>query len=174
MMMRRMKSPRFVARGMLDCNQPRYLLKFEQLYLSKPIRDGAASPVLPREARLRNLIKSLKKVKEQLQMQHQKTFIGKVPVMLHSIYCLLNGLADHDLCELNGCLLDPDGYFIINGSEKVLIAQEKMATNTTFVFAKKDSKYAYTGECRSCLENSFDPPSGLAYWQEEDSSPTKD
>ncbi|XP_058923154.2 RE1-silencing transcription factor-like isoform X3 [Kogia breviceps] len=118
MMMRRMKSPRFVARGMLDCNQPRYLLKFEQLYLSKPIRDGAASPVLPREARLRNLIKSLKKVKEQLQMQHQKTFIGKVPVMLHSIYCLLNGLADHDLCELNGCLLDPDGYFIINGSEK--------------------------------------------------------
>ncbi|XP_054941929.1 DNA-directed RNA polymerase II subunit RPB2-like [Physeter macrocephalus] len=103
-------------------------------------------------------------------MQHQKTFIGQVPVMLHSIYCLLNGLADHDLCELNGCLLDPDGYFIINGSEKVLIAQEKMATNTTFVFAKKDSNYAYTGECRSCLENSFDPLSGLAYWQEEDSS----
>ncbi|XP_026955724.1 DNA-directed RNA polymerase II subunit RPB2-like isoform X2 [Sagmatias obliquidens] len=101
-------------------------------------------------------------------MQHQKTFIGKVPVMLHSIYCLLNGLADHDLCELHGCLLDPDGYFIINGSEKVLIGQEKMATNTTFVFAKKDSKYAYTGECRSCLENSFDPLSGLACWQEED------
>ncbi|KAM9086184.1 DNA-directed RNA polymerase II subunit RPB2-like isoform 3-T3 [Megaptera novaeangliae] len=101
-------------------------------------------------------------------MQHQKTFIGKVPVMLHSTYCLLNGLADHDLCELNGCPLDPDGYFIINGSEKVLIAQEKMATNITFVFAKKDSKYAYIGECRSCLENSSDPLSGLACWQEED------
>ncbi|KAM9086188.1 uncharacterized protein AAG666_014429 isoform 7-T7 [Megaptera novaeangliae] len=58
MMRRRMKSPRFVARGMLDCNQPRYLLKFEQLCLSKPIRDCAASPVLPREARLRNLTNS--------------------------------------------------------------------------------------------------------------------
>ncbi|KAF6132183.1 RNA polymerase II subunit B [Phyllostomus discolor] len=64
--------------------------------------------------------------------------------MLRSTYCLLNGLTDRDLCELNECPLDPGGYFIINGSEKVLIAQEKMATNTVYVFAKKDSKYAYT------------------------------
>lgn len=44
---------------------------------------------------------------------------------------------------------------------KVLIAQEKMATNTVYVFAKKDSKYAYTGECRSCLENSSRPTSTI-------------
>ncbi len=50
--------------------------------------------------------------------------------MLRSTYCLLNGLTDRDLTELNECPLDPGGYFIINGSEKVLIAQEKMATNT--------------------------------------------
>jgi len=42
----------------------------------------------------------------------------------------LSGLTDRDLTELNECPLDPGGYFIINGSEKVLIAQEKMATNT--------------------------------------------
>lgn len=38
--------------------QPRYLLKFEQIYLSKPThweRDGAPSPMMPNEARLRNL-----------------------------------------------------------------------------------------------------------------------
>lgn len=39
--------------------------------------------------------------------------------MLRSTYCLLNGLTDRDLCELNECPLDPGGYFIINGSEKV-------------------------------------------------------
>ena len=50
--------------------------------------------------------------------------------MLRSTYCLLSGLTDRDLTELNECPLDPGGYFIINGSEKVLIAQEKMATNT--------------------------------------------
>ncbi|XP_015415561.1 PREDICTED: DNA-directed RNA polymerase II subunit RPB2 [Myotis davidii] len=103
----------------------------------------------------------IKEGEEQQQTQHQKTFIGKIPIMLRSTYCLLNGLTDRDLCELNECPLDPGGYFIINGSEKVLIAQEKMATNTVYVFAKKDSKYAYTGECRSCLENSSRPTSTI-------------
>eukprot|EP00070_Physeter_catodon_P040720 XP_028347614.1 DNA-directed RNA polymerase II subunit RPB2 isoform X3 [Physeter catodon] len=128
--------------------------------------------MMPNEARLRNLTYSaplyvditktvIKEGEEQLQTQHQKTFIGKIPIMLRSTYCLLNGLTDRDLCELNECPLDPGGYFIINGSEKVLIAQEKMATNTVYVFAKKDSKYAYTGECRSCLENSSRPTSTI-------------
>ncbi|KAF5279159.1 hypothetical protein FQR65_LT03405 [Abscondita terminalis] len=39
-------------------NPPRYLLKFEQIYLSKPThweKDGAPSPMMPNEARLRNL-----------------------------------------------------------------------------------------------------------------------
>jgi DNA-directed RNA polymerase II subunit RPB2 len=44
--------------------------------------------------------------------------------MIRSKYCVLSGLSDRDLTELNECPLDPDGYFIINGSEKVLIAQE--------------------------------------------------
>ncbi|GAA6089206.1 DNA-directed RNA polymerase II subunit RPB2, partial [Tachysurus ichikawai] len=154
---------------------PRYLLKFEQIYLSKPThweRDGAPSPMMPNEARLRNLTYSaplyvditktiIKEGEEQQQTQHQKTFIGKIPIMLRSTYCLLSGLTDRDLCELNECPLDPGGYFIINGSEKVLIAQEKMATNTVYVFAKKDSKYAYTAECRSCLENSSRPTSTI-------------
>lgn len=65
-----------------------------------------------------------------VETQHQKTFIGKIPIMLRSTYCLLSGLTDRDLTELNECPLDPGGYFVINGSEKVLIAQEKMATNT--------------------------------------------
>jgi hypothetical protein len=37
-------------------NPPRYLLKFEQIYLSKPThweKDGAPSPMMPNEARLR-------------------------------------------------------------------------------------------------------------------------
>ncbi|CAF93098.1 unnamed protein product, partial [Tetraodon nigroviridis] len=154
---------------------PRYLLKFEQIYLSKPThweRDGAPSPMMPNEARLRNLTYSaplyvditktiIKEGEDQIQTQHQKTFIGKIPIMLRSTYCLLSGLTDRDLCELNECPLDPGGYFIINGSEKVLIAQEKMATNTVYVFAKKDSKYAYTSECRSCLENSSRPTSTI-------------
>ena len=47
------------------------------------------------------------------------------------------------------------GYFVVNGSEKVLIAQERMANNQVYVFRKSQpSKYAYQCECRSVVENS--------------------
>ena len=98
---------------------------------------------------------------DPIEHQNPKTFIGKIPIMLRSTYCLLSNLTDRDLTELNECPLDPGGYFIINGSEKVLIAQEKMATNTVYVFSKKESKYAYTAEIRSYIENSTRPVSSL-------------
>lgn len=154
---------------------PRYLLKFEQIYLSKPThweKDGAPKPMMPNEARLRNLTYSaplyvditktvVKDGQDPVETQHSKTFVGKIPIMLRSTYCLLSGLTDRDLTELNECPLDPGGYFIINGSEKVLIAQEKMATNTVYVFDQKESKYAYKTEIRSCLEHSSRPTSTL-------------
>ncbi|XP_065317316.1 DNA-directed RNA polymerase II subunit RPB2-like isoform X2 [Gordionus sp. m RMFG-2023] len=153
----------------------KYTLKFGQIYLSKPThweKDGAPSHMMPNEARLRNLTYSAplyvditkrveKNGEEVVETQHQKTFIGKIPIMLRSTYCLLNGLTDRDLTELNECPLDPGGYFIINGSEKVIVAQEKMATNTVYVFAMKDSKYAYKAECRSYIENSSRPTSTM-------------
>ena len=128
--------------------------------------------MMPNEARLRNLTYSaplyvdinktvIKEGEEDRVTNHPKTFVGKIPIMLRSTYCLLNGLTDRDLTELNECPLDPGGYFIINGSEKVLIAQEKMATNTVYVFSMKDSKYQYKAEIRSCLENSSRPVSTL-------------
>ncbi|KAK3095710.1 hypothetical protein FSP39_017914 [Pinctada imbricata] len=160
--------------GMVE-TPPRYLLKFEQIYLSKPThweKDGAPSPMMPNEARLRNLTYSaplyvditktvVKEHEDPVETQHQKTFIGKIPIMLRSTYCLLSGLLDRDLTELNECPLDPGGYFIINGSEKVLIAQEKMSTNTVYVFQQKDSKYAFKTEIRSSLEHSSRPTSTL-------------
>ena len=162
------------AHGEIE-DPPKYEVKFEQIYLSKPThweKDGAPSPMMPNEARLRNLTYSAplyvdivktvtKDGQDPIETQHSKTFIGKIPIMLRSTYCLLSGMTDRDLQELNECPLDPGGYFIINGSEKVLIAQEKMATNTVYVFSMKDSKYAYKTEIRSCLEHSSRPTSTL-------------
>ena len=46
------------------------------------------------------------------------------------------------------------GYFVVNGSEKVLIAQERMANNQVYVFKKSQpSKYSFQCECRSVLES---------------------
>ena len=59
--------------------------------------------------------------KEPETEEHGKIYIGKIPIMLRSTFCLLNDLSDRDLTELNECPLDPGGYFVINGSEKVKI-----------------------------------------------------
>lgn len=162
--------------------QPKYFYKFEQVYLSKPTHweknDARNEKFCPNEARLRNLtyaaplcvditervVKNPSKSgagASESVVTHKQVPIGKIPIMLKSYYCLLHDLNDRDLAELSECPLDPGGYFIINGSEKVLIAQEKMATNTVYVFSMKDSKFAYRSEIRSILENSSRPTSTL-------------
>ena len=57
------------------------------------------------------------------------------------------------------CRYDQGGYFIINGNEKVLVAQERMAHNIVLVFNKKPpSRYSWVAEIRSGAEGSNKPP----------------
>lgn len=73
--------------------------------------------------------------------------------MLRSSFCILRNLSDNDLYDLNECPYDSGGYFVINGSEKVLIAQERMATNHVYVFAKaQPSPISFLAEIRSAVE----------------------
>ena len=81
-----------------------------------------------------------------------KVFVGKLPIMLRSKYCLLKDLNEQDLHNWNECPYDQGGYFIINGSEKVLIAQERSAANIVQVFKKSDTKVPYMAEIRSAVE----------------------
>eukprot|EP00124_Ichthyophonus_hoferi_P004296 Ihof_evm1s456 gene=Ihof_evmTU1s456 len=148
---------------------PRYVIKFGQCYLSKPTMaeaDASLVPITPNEARLRNLVYAAQvyvTVTKTVYMSHApnepeieefpKVNLGKVPIMLRSYYCVLYNSPPDDLADLNECASDQGGYFIINGSEKVLIAQESMSRNQVYVFAKKQpSKYAYAAEIRSCVE----------------------
>lgn len=73
--------------------------------------------------------------------------------MLRSAFCILKGFSDEQLYTVNECPYDSGGYFVINGSEKVLIAQERMATNTVYVFAKaQPSPINFLAEIRSGVE----------------------
>ncbi|KAJ1567691.1 DNA-dependent RNA polymerase II, partial [Cladochytrium tenue] len=81
---------------------------------------------------------------EQEDPESSKIHIGDVPIMLRSEFCILSDLTDEDLPEVGECPFDQGGYFVINGSEKVLIAQERMASNHVYVFAKaQPATYAY-------------------------------
>ena len=80
----------------------------------------------------------------------ERLYIGSVPIMLRSGWCNLREYTEHDFPYLGECPYDQGGYFIINGSEKVIIAQERMAHNQVYVFAKSPGhKYAFTAEIKS-------------------------
>ncbi|KAF2735730.1 RNA polymerase II second largest subunit [Polyplosphaeria fusca] len=84
--------------------------------------------------------------------QDLQVFIGKLPVMLRSEMCHLRSQSDEALFSLNECPYDQGGYFVINGSEKVLIAQERSAANIVQVFRKKQGPIPWTAEIRSAVE----------------------
>ncbi|CAM9151953.1 unnamed protein product [Chrysoparadoxa australica] len=162
-----------------DTVQKKYQIEFDQVYLSKPIvveKDGSVTNMFPHEARLRNLtyaaplycdIKSkvyeAENTEEPVdQQEHPKEFLGYVPIMLRSSFCVLAGRSDKELTELGECIYDQGGYFIINGSEKVLIAQERMSNNHVYCFKKKQpSKYLWVCETRSHVEHSARPTSTM-------------
>ncbi|ODM89001.1 DNA-directed RNA polymerase III subunit RPC2 [Orchesella cincta] len=43
--------------------------------------------------------------------------IGRMPIMLRSSNCVLNGKSSAEMAKLKECPLDPGGYFIVNGTE---------------------------------------------------------
>ena len=78
--------------------------------------------------------------------------------MVGSNYCVLRN-QNINLNKTDECLYDNGGYFIINGNEKVIVSQDRIAENKTYVF--KDSKlssFSYIAEIRSVPENIFSPP----------------
>ena len=57
--------------------------------------------------------------------------IGKLPIMLKSCLCVLN---NKNYYNSNECINDEGGYFIVNGNEKVIVSQERVAENKIVVF----------------------------------------
>lgn len=66
------------------------------------------------------------------------TFIGSIPLMLHSEPCVLHGQGSKVLQGLGECSMDPGGYFVIDGKEKVIVSQERLATNRLFIKRNDD------------------------------------
>jgi len=57
------------------------------------------------------------------------------------------------------CPYDYGGYFIVNGNEKIVISQDRIAENKTYVFLNtKASTFSYIAEIRSIQDNVFSVP----------------
>ncbi|KAJ3200082.1 DNA-dependent RNA polymerase II [Entophlyctis luteolus] len=165
----------------------RYNIEFGQVYLAKPQRregDGDVTPLYPQQARLRNLTYaapiyvdvtlSTRRATEgedgeqewvlenDENPEPQRVWIGEMPIMLKSDFCSLSSLETDALYEIGECPYDQGGYFVINGSEKVLIGQERMASNHVYVFHKaQPATYTYSAEIRSQVEKGSKMASSL-------------
>lgn len=66
--------------------------------------------------------------------------IGKLPIMLRSDLCWLKhrGGTEKDLARMGECPLDPGGYFVVKGTEKVILVQEQLSKNRIIVMTQKD------------------------------------
>ena len=70
----------------------------------------------------------------------QKYNLFKMPIMLHSRFCVLHNKPKAFLQEAGECMYDHGGYFIVDGAEKVLITLQEQAFNTLYITPQTDPK----------------------------------
>jgi len=133
-----------------------YKIKFGKIKVKSPEvkeADGTTRSLTPMEARLRDLTYeapiSLEfiPVKDEVEYEPEEVKIGELPIMLKSKACnlakynierkkereLTNEEYNNELINLQEDILDPGGYFISNGTERVLITVEDLAPNRVLV-----------------------------------------
>ena len=146
-------------------------ITFENFNIYRPQiheNNGATKLMFPQEARLRNFtyasamtidINVKFVVRNGENLDNVQTFykilpkihIGKLPIMLKSNICVLTQYKHVENSQTGECKFDAGGYFIINGSEKTVLGQERAAENKVYCFnvSKNNTKYTWVAEIKS-------------------------
>jgi len=116
-------------------------IKFGKIRIEKPNiteSDGSISLITPTEARLRRITYSA-----PIYVEITVTFgdnsdsaeveIGRIPAIVKSDICNTHGMSKEELVECLTDPLDPGGYFIVNGNERVIVMAEDLAPNQPFI-----------------------------------------
>ena len=157
-----------------DCYLLDVEVSFENFKLYPPQiheNNGATKTMLPQEAKLRNFtyastmtidinIKYIVRNNENMETekiiekQIPKINIGKMPIMLKSSICTLTQNPHIDPRLTGECHMDGGGYFIIKGSEKTVLGQERAAENRIYCFdGKNTTKWSWYAEIKSVPDN---------------------
>ena len=127
--------------------------------------NGATKMMLPQEARLRNFTYAstmtidirieyiVRNTNNEPTVVHKflpKINIGKMPIMVKSSVCVLTQNRHIHPLHTGECHMDCGGYFIIKGSEKTVLGQERAAENKIYCFdGKNTTKWSYYAEIKS-------------------------
>ena len=104
-----------------------------------PPLDDTGAAILPHACRLDNRTYSFE-IKATVDIDYvfgdeieTRSFddvsIGRLPLMLKSSLCYLSSMTPTELYDAGECKFELGGYFVIGGSEKVLLTQERLADN---------------------------------------------
>jgi len=151
-----------------DCKIKKLTMDIKNITINPPYyteNNGCSKIMTPNIARLRNFTYSLTitgtvsvlitiRDNQDIKLPEKEIHnvnITKIPIIVKSKYCTYK----KDI--LSECHLDPGGYAIINGNEKVLISQEKVAPNLIQIhnISKNASKYSGSAEVRSSNDKTY-------------------
>ncbi|KAI0527193.1 hypothetical protein KFK09_002792 [Dendrobium nobile] len=128
----------------IECPQdPSLYLRYTKISIGKPVEymEHHAEKLTPNICRLsdRTYASPIEvdieyTVPNQTNKEYKKGLvIGRIPIMLRSSCCVLSGKDEAELAKLGECPLDPGGYFIIKGNEKVILIQEQLSKNRIII-----------------------------------------
>ena len=122
---------------------PHFYLKFLDIRVKSPqaqdVQKGISYELTPQECRLRDItyggtiIVDIEYVRGKQVVIKRNIEIGRMPIMLRSSKCVLKDKSAKDIVDMGECPLDPGGYFIIRGTEKVILIQEQLSKNRIIV-----------------------------------------
>jgi DNA-directed RNA polymerase III subunit RPC2 len=129
----------------------KFSVEYTDVRIGVPIvvHDNVSFNVTPHMCRLRNLSYSapiyvdIKYTRPETDNRahlalKKNLCIGYIPVMLHSAACILRGANEDKLARFQECPHDPGGYFIVKGTERVILIQEQLSKNRIII--EEDSK----------------------------------
>eukprot|EP00735_Rhodelphis_limneticus_P006952 TRINITY_DN19427_c0_g1::TRINITY_DN19427_c0_g1_i1::g.7866::m.7866 TRINITY_DN19427_c0_g1::TRINITY_DN19427_c0_g1_i1::g.7866 ORF type:complete len:1164 (-),score=318.42,sp/Q9NW08/RPC2_HUMAN/63.38/0.0,RNA_pol_Rpb2_6/PF00562.23/3.8e-120,RNA_pol_Rpb2_1/PF04563.10/8.2e-49,RNA_pol_Rpb2_1/PF04563.10/1.3e+03,RNA_pol_Rpb2_7/PF04560.15/3.9e-28,RNA_pol_Rpb2_2/PF04561.9/1.3e-24,RNA_pol_Rpb2_4/PF04566.8/2.6e+03,RNA_pol_Rpb2_4/PF04566.8/3.2e-22,RNA_pol_Rpb2_3/PF04565.11/1.2e+02,RNA_pol_Rpb2_3/PF04565.11/7.6e-21, len=125
---------------------PTWYLQYLNIRVGTPCaeEDLAKYAVTPMDCRLRDMTYSAP-ITVDVQYTLGKEIvrasnvqIGRMPIMLRSSNCVLAGKGPAELAKLRECPYDPGGYFVIRGTERVILIQEQLSRNRIII--EEDSK----------------------------------
>ena len=123
-------------------NIEKFKIRFGRITVGKPEiteADGSKRPIYPVEARLRKIsyhapiFLEVSSYINDVQRENFVAEIGKMPIMLKSKYCHLEKMSREELMQHGEDPSDPGGYFIINGTERLIVNVEDLAANNLIV-----------------------------------------
>jgi len=134
--------------GSIKTNVEGFELRLGKVRIEQPryyeVRGGYRH-IHPQEARSRSITYSAPVFLEIVPLfngierpVYSDVFIGEIPVMVKSKLCYLSGMSRSELMENGEDPDDPGGYFIINGSERVLVSIEDLVPNKLMVTKERN------------------------------------